>query len=52
MLYKIAMNMNQAIQKKSNSDIIQQAKILMQGSKIAEDEIIVLDLLDLSLINS
>jgi tetratricopeptide (TPR) repeat protein len=46
MLYKIAMNMNQATQKKSNSDIIQQAKILMQGSKIAEAEIIVLDLLD------
>lgn len=38
--------MNEATQKKSNTDIIQQAKVLMQSSKIAEAEIIILGLLD------
>jgi tetratricopeptide (TPR) repeat protein len=37
--------MNEVTKKKSNSDIIQQAKILMQTTKIAEAEIIILELL-------
>ena len=40
------MKINEAIQKKSISDIIQQAKMLMQAKKIADAEIIILGLLD------
>jgi tetratricopeptide (TPR) repeat protein len=37
--------MNEVTQKKSNSDMIQQAKMLMQATKMAEAEIIILELL-------